>query len=145
MIPLRGYIFSLQNKYVTNKTKQKQVPRISQAEWEVMKVLWSSHPATAAEVVERLQKTGEWHPKTAKTLLGRLVKKGAVGFKKDGRAFLYSPLFNEEECIQAESESFLERFFSGALKPMLAHFVQKRKISSAELQELQRLLDDKKR
>ena len=120
----------------------KKLPRISDAEWSVMKVLWKKSPLTASEVIEALGEGDEWHPKTVKTLLGRLVQKGALGFKKDGKAYLYRPLVDEDECASAASEAFLTRVFGGSLKPMLAHFVEKKRLSPAEMNELKRLLKD---
>ena len=83
-----------------------------------------------------------WHPKTAKALLNRLVRKGALGFKKEGRAYLYRPLVKEKDCVDAASESFLERVFGGSLKPMLAHFVEHKKLSDVEIRELRRVLEN---
>ena len=121
----------------------KIVPKISEAEWEVMKVVWAKSPRSAGEIIAELSARDDWHPKTAKTLLGRLVKKKALGFEKDGRAYLYRPLVREAECVQAASESFLDRVFGGALAPMLAHFVERKKMSPAEIRELKRLLEEK--
>lgn len=110
-----------------------------------MKVIWANQPPiSAGDIIEKLQKDDDWHPKTAKTLLGRLVKKGALTFKKEGRAYLYKPLVKESECVRLESESFLDRFFDGGLKPMLAHFVEHKKISPSELRELRAILDKRK-
>lgn len=105
-----------------------------------MKVVWSRHPRSAQEIIETLAAEDEWHPKTVKTLLNRLVNKGALGFKKEGRAYLYRPLVAEADCVAAESESFLDRVFGGSLKPMLTHFAETRKLSPAEIAELKRLL-----
>ena len=102
----------------------KHVPRISQAEWRVMKILWARSPMTANEVVEALEPTSTWSPKTIKTLINRLVKKKALGYEKKGRAFDFYPLVEEEECIKAANRSFLKRFYGGALKPMLASFLE---------------------
>ena len=122
----------------------KTVPRISETEWEVMQVLWAKSPLSSGEIIEALAAADPtWHPKTAKTLLNRLVKKKALGFKRDGRAYLYQPLVKESECVTAASESFLERVFGGSLTPLLAHFVEHRKLSAAEIRELKRLLEGK--
>jgi BlaI family transcriptional regulator, penicillinase repressor len=117
-----------------------RTPRISDTEWEVMKVVWSRSPIAAQEIIDTLAAQDDWHPKTVKTLLNRLVKKGALGFKKEGRAYLYRPLIEQTDSIAAESESFLDRVFGGSLKPLLTHFVETRKLSSAEIAELKRLL-----
>jgi BlaI family penicillinase repressor len=120
----------------------KIVPRISDTEWEIMRILWKKHPATASDVIEKLSSNDPtWHPKTARTLLARLVQKKALDYQTNGRAYVYSPLVSEEECIATASESFLDRVFGGSLQPMLAHFVEGRKLSEEELVELRKLLD----
>ena len=122
----------------------KPIPKISETEWEVMQVLWAKAPLSAAEIIEALTaKDSTWHPKTAKTLLNRLVKKRALGYKQEGRAYLYRPLVKEADCAVAESESFLDRIFGGSLQPMLAHLVERKKLTTAEIHELKRLLDGK--
>ena len=120
------------------------IPRISETEWEIMRVLWARSPLTAQEVIAALSEAGPaWHPKTAKTLLGRLVKKGALAYEKEGRAYAYRPRVSERQCAAAASESFLDRVFGGALQPMLAHFVERKKLSAKEIQELKKILDRK--
>ncbi len=121
----------------------KKIPKISETEWEVMQVLWSESPLSAEQIIERLAAHDAWHPKTAKTLLNRLVKKQALGFEKEGRAYLYHPLVKQADCVQAASESFLDRVFGGALTPMLAHFVEHKRMSPEQIRELKRLLDRK--
>ena len=113
----------------------KTTPRISETEWEVMRVIWQHHPLTAAEIIEHLR------PKTARTLLGRLVAKKALGYEAQGRLYIYQPLVKEPDCVSAASQSFLERVFGGSLQPMLAHFVQQRNLSRKEIAELKRILD----
>ncbi len=105
-----------------------------------MRVIWAASPIRAGKVVEELASTHAWHAKTVRTLLARLVKKGALTFEKKGRAYLYRPLVKEDDSIQAESDSFLQRVFGGSISPMLAHFVERHKISDAEMRELRRIL-----
>jgi BlaI family penicillinase repressor len=125
---------------------KKPVPRISDTEWEVMRAVWSGHPATAGEIADRLALSDpSWHPKTARTLLGRLVEKGALTYTVDGRIFLYRPLVTEQECIAAASTSFLERVFGGALQPMLAHFVERQDLSPDDVQQLEQILARRKK
>jgi BlaI family penicillinase repressor len=120
------------------------LPRISETEWEIMRVVWGRNPVTAAEIIEELSKAdASWHPVTAKTLINRLVKKGALGFDQEGRAYLYRPLVSEGECISAVSSSFLERVFGGSLSGLVAHFVEQRKLSPKQLRELRKVIDDK--
>lgn len=121
----------------------KTVPKISETEWEIMQVLWADSPLAAQDIIQKLAARDDWHPKTAKTLLNRLVKKKALGFEKEGRAYLYRPLVTEAECVAAVSDSFLDRVFGGSLTPLLAHFVEHKRISAAEIRELRRLLERK--
>ena len=119
-------------------------PQVSDAEWEVMTVLWDSSPRTAAEVVEALSGRTTWAPKTIKTLLGRLVKKGALRFKEEGNRYLYRPVFPKERYVEEASKSFLDRVFGGKASPMLVHFVENAELSDEELRELRSMLDRKK-
>ena len=122
------------------------VPRITETEWEIMRAVWAGHPVTVGEIVERLaMRDPSWHPKTARTLIARLVEKGALTYEADGRIFRYRPLVTEAQCVAAESGSFLDRVFGGALKPMLAHFVEHEELTPTELRELEQLLARKKR
>jgi BlaI family transcriptional regulator, penicillinase repressor len=118
------------------------IPDISQAEWKVMKVLWARSPLGAYDIVEALEKTEHWHPNTVKTILSRLHKKKAVTIRKYKNLYLYQPAVTEEECVQAESESFLERFFGGSVRPLLVHFAKRRKLSNEDLAELKRILKE---
>jgi BlaI family transcriptional regulator, penicillinase repressor len=122
-----------------------RTPRISEAEWEIMKICWARPSASAQDIIDALAAPNAWHPKTVKTLLNRLVKKRALGFHKDGRAYLYHPLVAETDCVTAESKSFLDRVFGGSLQPMLAHFVEHRKLSPADIAELKTLLNRKEK
>src|SRR4051812_1949486 len=108
----------------------KRIPRISDTEWEVMRVVWAHHPITAADIVAQLAAADpSWHPKTVRTLLARLVEKKALGFEASGRAYVYAPLVTEAQCVAVASGSFVERVFGGALKPMLVHFLEQRRLS----------------
>lgn len=108
-----------------------------------MKLLWAHAPRTAVELAEATSR--DWSESTVKTLLNRLVRKGALGYRREGKAFLYSPLVSEEECRTAEGASFLERVFGGSLTPMIAHFVERNELTDDELAELERLVRRKRR
>ena len=121
----------------------KSLPRISEAEWEIMCIVWERSPITANEVIECLsERNRAWHPNTARTLLARLVQKKALAHQSQGRAYEYRALFSEKECIAQASESFIARFFDGSLTPMFAHFVKHQHLSRKELAELRGLLDE---
>ncbi len=121
----------------------KRLPRISESEWQVMKVLWARSPVTANAVIDALAETCDWSGKTIRTLLTRLVRKKALGYKPSGRSYLYYPLVEEGQCVKAESRSFLRRVYGGALMPMLAAFLEDTRLSDKEIAELKRILDEK--
>jgi BlaI family penicillinase repressor len=120
-----------------------KTPRISEAEWQVMDVLWTQSPRIANEIVDELADRCDWEPATIKTMLNRLVKKGALRFRADGKRYLYTPALTRDACIRTEGRTFLDRVFGGAAGPMIAHFVEDAKLSKAEIAELRKLLDRK--
>jgi BlaI family transcriptional regulator, penicillinase repressor len=120
----------------------RRTPKISDTEWEIMRIVWAHHPITAADIIERLiAADSSWHPKTARTLLARLVEKQALDYEERGRAYVYEPRVTEAQCVAAASGSFVDRVFGGSLKPMLAHFIEQRRLSREELDELRALLE----
>jgi BlaI family penicillinase repressor len=125
------------------KRKRNKTSRISESEWLVMRVFWRRPKATAKDVVKELETHARWKPKTVLTLINRLVGKGVLGHTKEGRAYLYYPKIDEQECVRTESRSFLERVYGGAVHPMLAHFVHEARMTEQEIAELRRILDEK--
>ena len=120
-------------------------PKISDAEWEVMHVLWQSSPLTASEVVNDVGSRMRWHPKTVKTLLARLVRKGALRYRQEGNRYLYTPVHPHARHVEAESRSFIERVFGGSATPALVHFVEAMELSDDDLDELRQILDRKQK
>lgn len=122
---------------------KKSIPQISDAELEVMKILWELSEATSNQIIDRLADSSEWKPKTIHTLIARLVAKKAVITKKiDGKSYLYSPNVNEEDYKSYASESFLKRLYNGSLNLMLASYVKEQKLTKDEIDELKKLLDE---
>lgn len=119
------------------------IPRISDAEWIVLKAVWSLGAATAREVVEKLAGETDWKPKTIHTLLSRLEQKGAVTSAKSGREYLFKSLLSEEECRLAASRSFLSRVFDGEIVPFLSCFLERTRLSRKEIEELKKILEEK--
>jgi len=118
-----------------------RLPQISDAEWDVIKVLWDRGEASAQDVTEALAVGRNWRPQTVKTLLNRLVKKGAVAYAEEGRRFIYRPKVSRDAVARAESRSFLSRVFDGAVTPALVHFLKLGNLSSADIDQLKRMLD----
>jgi BlaI family penicillinase repressor len=83
--------------------------QITDAEWQIMKVLWRNSPLTSSEIIEKLRPGTTWNSKTIHTLISRLVKKGIIKAKKNGTFYLYSALISEEECRKVETKSFIKR------------------------------------
>jgi predicted transcriptional regulator len=117
----------------------KTIP-ISDAESLVMEVLWRGQRLHADEVVATLASQHDWQETTVKTLLNRLLKKGAISAEKDGRRYLYSAVLKREQWVAAESKSMIDRLFGGRIAPLVAHFGKQRKMSKADLDELKRLV-----
>ena len=107
-----------------------------------MKLLWRESPQTAKQLITSLSDSVQWSPKTVKTLLNRLVKKNVLGFNTSGRIYEYYPLSKEEDCLKFARNSFLNRVYNGALKPMLVAFLEDDKLSGEEIKELKKILDE---
>jgi BlaI family transcriptional regulator, penicillinase repressor len=119
-------------------------PRISKTEWDVMKVVWAEEPCTASRVIEVLTFADPtWHPKTVKAFLNRLMKKKALGFNMQGRAYLYRTLVRKEQCVDVAINEFLGRVFESSVKGMLVYFLARSKLSAQDIWELSRLLEMK--
>lgn len=114
---------------------------VSEAESRVMEALWRSAPQASEDIVAAVQAASDWHEKTIRTLLGRLLAKGAVSAQKDGRRYLYSPVLSRETWQSQESRSLLDRVFGGKLSPLLAHFSEHEKLAAKDVAELRKLLD----
>ncbi len=121
----------------------KDKPRISEAEREVMTVLWDKSPQSTPEIVERLVASRGWAPRTIRTLLGRLVKKKALALAVEGRRHLFRPRLDRESCRDRESRSFLDRVFGGEPASMLVSLVRQAELTPDQIRELKAILDEK--
>jgi BlaI family penicillinase repressor len=125
-------------KYVA----MQNLPRISDTEWELMRVIWARQPVTAADIIGELQQEDpSWHPITAKTLLNRLVKKGAIDFTVKGRAYVYTARVKEVDCVRNAMDAFLNRVFEGSMSRMLDHYVSHRKVSPKQMRDLRKVVE----
>ncbi len=118
----------------------KRLPQISEAEFEVMKIIWKHAPISTNEITEKLVRNTTWSPKTIQTLIKRLVTKGALSYEKQGRVFVYTPLIKEDEFIGQKSRSFLERYFDGNITTMVSSYVEHDALSDEELNQLREIL-----
>lgn len=116
--------------------------QISEAESIVMDVLWRQQPLAAEDVIAALAQSQQWQEATIKTLLNRLLKKGAIKASKDGRRYQYTPVLQRQAWMLGESQSLLERLFDGRVAPLVAHFSEHRKLSRKDVAELRKLLEE---
>ncbi len=110
------------------------------SELAVIEVLWANAPQSAEELIAQLSTTRGWQASTVKTLLARLVKKGALRFERDGRRFLYSPAWERDAYVAIASKSFLDTLFGGRLTPLVAHLSAHRSLSESDQKALVELL-----
>ena len=122
----------------------KEIPRIAETEWKVMKIIWSDAPVTANNVIEKLSGDVSWKPKTVKTLINRLLNKNIISYEKEGRIYKYYPIFTEEQCVKIERNSFLDRIYNGGFKEMLLNFIEDENLSTEDIEDLKQILDSKK-
>jgi len=119
------------------------IPKISEAEWVVMEVVWKKNPITALEVVQQLTSHKQWQDQTIRTMLRRLIRKKALTYQADGKVYYYAPAVSRDQCVRGESRSFLERVFGGAAQPLLVQLVQESRLSASEIAELKKILQAK--
>ncbi len=114
--------------------------RISEAEHEVMEVLWREAPLGAAEVAERVDPTRGWSDRTVKTMLSRLLAKGVLAHEEEGRRFLYRPAVTRDDYAARESRRLLDRMFGGRLTPLVAHLAEREVLTPRDIEEIEALL-----
>ena len=119
----------------------KKLPQISEAELEVMKIIWKEAPINTNEVTEKLCSASNWNPRTVHTFLKRLVDKKVITYEKKGRLFVYKSLVNENEYLQQENHSFLKRFYNGNISTMMTSFIDNNTLTQDEINELKELLN----
>ncbi len=120
------------------------IPKISDAEWEVMKLIWKSSSLTSEEMIASLSGKMNWSPPTIKTYINRLLRKGALGYEKDGRSYIYYAKVSEKDCVLAESKNFIEKVYDGATAMFFANFIEEKVLTEEEIQKLRELLEDRK-
>ena len=118
----------------------KALPQISEAEFQVMKIVWEHAPVSTNQVTEYLARTTKWSPKTIQTMLKRLVQKKALTYDNEGRVFIYKPLIGQQDYVNQESRHFLQRFYNGNLVSMMTAFLDMEELSQQEVDELKELL-----
>jgi predicted transcriptional regulator len=118
--------------------------RISDAEHAVMEVLWEEAPLAASDVADRVDPERGWSVRTVKTLLSRLLAKGAIVHEEEGRRYLYRPAIQREDFVERESEKLLDRMFGGRVTPLVAHLAERNRLSPEDIAEIEALLKELK-
>jgi BlaI family transcriptional regulator, penicillinase repressor len=124
------------------ESSEPHTERISEAEHAVMEALWDKSPLAATDVCELVCGERGWSMPTVKTLLSRLVAKGAVATEPDGRRFLYRPLLAREDYVGGESRRLVDRLFGGRAAPLIAHLAESEALSDDDIAEIERLLQE---
>jgi BlaI family penicillinase repressor len=122
----------------------KNIPKISESEFEIMKLLWKNSPLSSNEIIHSLSDKMNWSRQTIKTFINRLLNKNVIGFEKSGRNYLYYPLFSYDDYVKVENKSFLQRIYDGALGTLFSKFLEEENLSQKEIEKLQKILEDKK-
>jgi BlaI family transcriptional regulator, penicillinase repressor len=117
-----------------------RTPRISEAEWDVMEVVWELGSVTPAEVIDRVAGPRRWNHRTVRTLLSRLVDKRALRREGAGARSVYQAAVSRRRCVRAQGRSFLNKVFGGDAASLLIHFAQEAKIDPDDLERLKKLL-----
>lgn len=119
-----------------------QLPQISEAEYEVMKIVWEYAPISTNEITEKLVSTTQWKAKTIQTLIKRLTEKRIITYEKKSRVFVYTPLVKQNEYIQQQSHSFVKRFYNGNFITMLTSYLDAEDLSENDINQLKEILDN---
>ena len=114
--------------------------RASESEMQVLSALWDESPQTAADLAETVGTANGWTLATVKTLLARLVQKGAVKAEAEGRRYLYRPAVERADAVGDESQRFVDRLFGGRVSPLIAHLADREALTDTDIAEIEALL-----
>jgi len=118
--------------------------QISDAEWDVMEPIWAAGECTASDVIKQLRATHDWNHSTIRTLLARLVEKGALEYQVDGSRYIYRAAVTRQRCVRQEGRTFLQKAFGGDVAALVAHFVTDASLDQHQIEQLRQLLAQKK-
>jgi predicted transcriptional regulator len=116
--------------------------RISEAESQIMEMLWRKSPQTPEEIIATATAANDWGAGTVRTLITRLLRKKALAGKRQDGRYLYRPLISRAEYVQGESQSLLDRLFQGQVAPLVAHFAEHRALTASDIRKLKKLIAD---
>ena len=120
-----------------------KIPQISEAEYEIMKIIWDESPISTNDVCKKVPASHNWSQKTIHTLLSRLTAKHVITYEKRGRMYYYYPIISKKRYLKQENHQFLNRFYNGKMAPMLSSLLSDEKISNQELNAMYQLIQEK--
>ena len=123
----------------------KPTVELTESEWSVIKAVWATEPCTAPVIQEMLFKPTGWHYSTVRTLMDRMVAKGVLKAKKEGKLTIYQSAVTRAQAQSGELFYALKHAFNGALTPMVQCLLDTGKVSADELAELESLIKAKKK
>jgi BlaI family penicillinase repressor len=117
---------------------------LTEAEWPVIKVVWETEPCTAPAVQEKLHKSTGWTYSTVRTLMDRLVAKGMLKAKKEGKVTIYNSAITRRQAQHSELFYTLKHAFNGALAPMVQCLLESKDLDAQELAKIEELIREGK-
>lgn len=121
----------------SGERKEDVYKRLPDAEFDIMKIIWAaSGPVTSSDVMDRIQPRGRWANTTVLNFLGRLVEKGFVRTRKQGKCNIYSAVADEAAYLQQESTAVLQRLFNGSVTALVSSLYDANAIDDDDLTEL---------
>lgn len=119
-----------------------KAPDISNAEWEIINVLWTQSPLSANHIIEQVQQSKAWNEKTIRTLITRLYKKGLLSREKQDGIYQYTPTVEEDYMKYEKTKTLVNQLYGGDVKSLVLNFVEQKELNEQDLQELHDLLED---
>jgi BlaI family penicillinase repressor len=125
------------------------MPKISveltESEWSIIKAVWEAEPCTAPAIQERLSKSTGWHYSTVRTLMDRMVSKGLLSAKKEGKPTIYSSTITRTDAQRGELFYALKHAFNGALTPMVQCLLESNDLKADDLAALEAMIKARKK
>lgn len=122
-----------------------KISNISDAELEIMKLLWNKHPITSDTIIVKLSEKMDWSAGTIRTFINRLLKKEAIGYNRNGRTYFYYPIITREDYMRAENKNFLTRMYDGAVDKLFYRFLEEEDLTEGDIVKLEAMLLEKKK
>jgi len=118
--------------------------QISDAEWQVMKIIWMQGEQTSTDLIKVLEKRFSWSKSTIQTLLARLVEKECLTREKQGKSFIYSALLTQEDSKKLLVKYIKDKVCSRRMKQLLANLIKECDFTLADLEGLEEVISKKK-